>query len=82
MRFKNGYSISEIQKAFSPENIELIRKRFAVTLEKVIESKMSRYSELEEKTIKEANEILKTFKKKKRPERKPNETIDEYNIRK
>lgn len=79
---KNGYSIEDVAKAFSPENIEKIRQRFAVSLEKTIESKMSRYSAVQESTVKEAETIIGSFKSKKRTQRKPNETIDEYNARK
>lgn len=78
---KNGYSIEDVAKAFSPENIEKIRQRFSVTLEKTIESKMSRYSAVQESTVKEAETIIGTFKSKKTPQRKPNETIEEYRQR-
>lgn len=78
---KNGYSIEDVAKAFSPENVEKIRQRFSVTLEKTIESKMSRYSAVQESTVKEAETIIGTFKSKKTPQRKPNETIDEYRQR-
>lgn len=78
---KNGYSTEDVAKAFSPENIEKIRQRFSVTLEKTIESKMSRYSAVQESTVKEAETIIGSFKEKKISQRKPNETIDEYRKR-
>lgn len=42
---------------------------------------MSRYSAVQESTVKEAETIIGTFKSKKTPQRKPNETIDEYRQR-
>lgn len=78
---KNGYSTEDVAKAFSPENVEKIRQRFSVTLDRVIESRMGRFSKTQESTIKEAETIIDSFKDKKRPQRKPGETIDEYRKR-
>lgn len=73
---ESGYSPKDVADVLSPENVEKIRQRFAVSFEEIMESQMGRFSETDQKTIKEVENLRKNLKKK-TPQRKPDETLDD-----